>query len=50
METFMTENSIYVVLIIAVMIWLGFSLYLLMIDKKISNIEKTIENKSTDEL
>jgi CcmD family protein len=40
MNDFLTENSIYVVLIIALVIWLGIAWYLVRLDKKVGALEK----------
>lgn len=40
MIDFLVQNSVYVVLIIATMIWLGIGSFLSVIDKKISKLEK----------
>lgn len=45
MYDFLVNNSIFVVLIIALIIWLGISLFLITIDKKISKIEALINDK-----
>ncbi len=37
---FLESNSIYVVLIIAVIIWIGIFLYIFRLDKKIKVLEK----------
>lgn len=49
MEQFFHDNSIYIVLGIAMIIWIGLAVYLFAIDNKISKLEKVIEFKnSTD--
>lgn len=45
MYDFLVNNSIFVVLIIALIIWLGISFFLIIIDKKISKIEALINDK-----
>ncbi len=47
MYDFLVSNSIFVVLIIALIIWFGISLFLLVIDKKISKLEALI-NKNEE--
>jgi CcmD family protein len=44
MEAFLHDNSLFVVLGIALILWIGISIYLFMIDKKLSRIEKQIED------
>ncbi|HYQ86724.1 MAG: CcmD family protein [Ignavibacteria bacterium] len=39
MYDFLTQNSLYVVLIIAVICWTGIFLYLLRLDRKLSALE-----------
>jgi len=39
MYNFLTQNSLYVVLIIAVICWTGIFLYLLRLDRKLSVLE-----------
>lgn len=45
MEQFLHDNAIFVVLGIALILWLGISVYLFMIDRKISTFEKQLEDK-----
>ena len=45
MEQFLHDNAIFVVLGIALILWLGISIYLFMIDRKISTFEKQLEDK-----
>ncbi len=45
MEQFLHDNAIFVVLGIVLILWLGISVYLFMIDKKITSLEKELENK-----
>ncbi len=40
MENFLNNNSLFVVLGVALIIWVGLGLYLFMIDSKISKLEK----------
>jgi CcmD family protein len=44
MTNFLTENSIYLVLLIALIIWLGLSFYMVVIDRKISKLEQDFIN------
>lgn len=48
MYDFLVQNSIYVVLTIALMIWLGISTFLLFLDNKLKSIETQIENLNLD--
>lgn len=41
---FLQNNSLYIVLIITIICWLGIFVYLLNIDKKISKLEKKLNN------
>ena len=43
MEQFMSNNSIYIVLAIVVVILAGLGIYMFGLDKKISKIEKSME-------
>ena len=40
MEQFLNENSLYIVLGIALIIWFGIAGYMWRIDNKVSNLEK----------
>jgi CcmD family protein len=44
MEAFLHDNSLFVVLGIAIILWLGISVYLFMIDSKISKLELQMED------
>lgn len=44
MYDFLVQNSIYVVLTIALMIWLGIATFLLFLDNKLKSIENQIDN------
>lgn len=44
MYDFLVNNSIFVVLIISLMIWLGISFFLFFIDNKLSKLEKMVNN------
>lgn len=39
MQQFMIENTLYVVLVIVLITWLGLAVYMFLIDRKIKNIE-----------
>lgn len=43
MIEFLKDNSMYVVFIITFVIWFGIAIYILLIDKKISKLEKEVE-------
>ncbi|HZW39426.1 MAG TPA: CcmD family protein [Ignavibacteriaceae bacterium] len=45
----MSENSIYIVLIIVLIVWAGIFLYLLNLDKRLKSIEKFNKKGDTDE-
>lgn len=53
MYNFLNDNSIYVVLIIALISWFGIFIYLLKTEKKLSKLEKQImiktQNRGNDE-
>ncbi|MDI6766539.1 MAG: CcmD family protein [Bacteroidota bacterium] len=44
MFDFLTQNSIYIVLLIVLMGWIGIFLYLLRLDKKIDKLKKLIKD------
>lgn len=44
MENFLSENSIYIVLLIALILWLGIASYLYVLDSKLIKLEKQIKN------
>lgn len=44
MEAFLNENSLYVVLGIAIIIWVGIAIYMFTIDSKIGKIERQLED------
>ena len=47
MEQFLSQNAIYIVMIIVLIVWTGIFSYLLSLDKRIKNIEKeTIGEKN----
>ncbi len=45
MEQFLHNNASFVVLGIALILWLGISVYLFIIDRKLSTLEKEFSNK-----
>jgi CcmD family protein len=47
MEEFFTQNSIYVVLVIVLLVWTGVFLYLTRLDAKISRLEKLVSDDGT---
>ncbi len=48
MEDFLHRNSLYIVLGIALIIWIGIVIYLFMIDKKLIKIEKSLSSKNLE--
>ncbi|HMN49440.1 MAG TPA: CcmD family protein [Ignavibacteriaceae bacterium] len=42
MEQFLSQNAIYIVMIIVLIVWAGIFFYMLSLDKKIKKIEKEI--------
>lgn len=48
MEEFLTHNQLFIVLIVALIVWLGLIIYLFNIDKKIAIIERKIQNMSNN--
>lgn len=44
MEAFLHNNSLFVVLGIAIILWVGISVYLFMVDSKISKLERQVED------
>jgi len=42
LEQFLSDNAIYIVMIIVLIVWTGIFLYLLNLDKRIKSIEKEI--------
>jgi hypothetical protein len=46
MYNFLNDNSIYVVLVIALINWIGLFLYLIKNEKKLNKLEKIINLKS----
>lgn len=47
MEAFLEKNSIYLVLMIALMLWFAFAGYLFFIDKRLKKIELAINDMQT---
>jgi F0F1-type ATP synthase membrane subunit b/b' len=47
MEAFLEKNSIYLVLMIALMLWFAFAAYLFIIDKRLKKIELAITDMQT---
>ncbi len=45
MEEFLSQNSIYVVLAIVLIIWIGIFGYVVKLDRKISQLERTINDQ-----
>ena len=44
MESFLSNNAIYIVIIIVLIVWAGIFLYLLSLDKRIKNVEKELKD------
>lgn len=44
-SNFLENNSIFIVLFIVLVIWVGIFLFLLKTDKRLKNIEKDLEEK-----
>ncbi len=44
MENFLTNNQLYVVLIVVLVIWLGLFVLLTSVDKKITTLEKKVNS------
>jgi CcmD family protein len=49
MESFLHDHAIYVVLGIALILWLGISLYIFLVDKKLNRLEQQVADKYNDE-
>lgn len=45
MHQFLVENSIYVVLLVVLIIWLGITAFLFIVEKKLSKLEQDLEEK-----
>ncbi|MFH1050780.1 MAG: CcmD family protein [bacterium] len=48
MTEFLTDNSIYLVLIISLIIWLGLAYVMFSLDRKITRLEKNITNINSE--
>jgi len=44
LESFLSNNAIYIVMIIVLIVWGGIFSYLLSLDKRIKNVEAEIKN------
>lgn len=44
MESFLSENAIYIVMIIVLIVWAGIFFYLFSLDKRIKNVEKELKD------
>ncbi|MCC6845547.1 MAG: CcmD family protein [Bacteroidetes bacterium] len=42
METFLTKNALYVVLLITLTVWTGVALYVNRLEKKVTNLERKL--------
>ncbi len=49
MESFLSDNAIYIVMIIVLIVWTGVFFYLFSLDKRLKNIEKEIKDEVQDE-
>jgi CcmD family protein len=50
MYDFFSNNSIYIVLAIVVVIWIGFGSYVFLIESKLSKLEKKVLENNNDDL
>lgn len=48
MEEFLSQNAIYIVLIIVLIVWAGIFLYMLNMDKRIKLIEKEMNGDKNE--
>ena len=48
--TFLEQNTLYIVLIISLMIWIGIVFYLYRIDSKVKKLEKVFIESNIDEV
>lgn len=49
MNEFLSDNSIYIVFLVTLIIWIGIAVFLFKLDGKISKLEKSLEeSKETD--
>jgi CcmD family protein len=46
---FLEKNSIYIVLIIVLLVWIGIFSFLLNLDKRIKNVEKELKEEAKNE-
>lgn len=44
---FLSQNDIYIVLVISCIVWLGFSFLILRFDRRVSNLEKLADKTNT---
>lgn len=44
MEAFLNDNSLYVVLGIAIILWIGIAIYMFTIDSKLGKLERQLED------
>lgn len=44
MESFLSNNAIYIVMIIVLIVWAGIFSYLFSLDKRIKNVETELKN------
>ncbi len=49
MIQFLTDNAIYIVMIIVLIVWTGIFFYLLGVDRRIKSIEKEINGDKNEE-
>ncbi|MCZ6702625.1 MAG: CcmD family protein [Ignavibacteria bacterium] len=49
MESFLSNNSIYIVMIIVLIVWGGIFFFLLSLDKRIKNVEQELNNGEKNE-
>lgn len=50
MTDFLTNNSIYIVLIITLIIWLGLAVLIFNLDKKVIKLENIINNNNEEKI
>jgi len=43
LESFLSNNAIYIVMIIVLIVWAGIFFYLFSLDKRIKNVEKELK-------
>ena len=49
MESFLSDNAIYIVLIIVLIVWGGIFMFLLGLDRRIKLVEKELKNGERNE-